>query len=98
MTNKCDGHPRSLRYPATGRPSLQVHSSFSESSLRFAMRTFPKRPNETVAGMMWFPRMLDKIRLHVRGELHSDYQPNLGRTVAMDGRCLNFLRVKFEDL
>jgi Domain of unknown function (DUF5069) len=48
--------------------------------------------------MMWFPRMLDKIRLHARGDLHSDYQPNLGRATAMDGRCLNFLRVKFEDL
>jgi len=48
--------------------------------------------------MMWLPRMLDKIRLHTRGELDSDYHPNLGRAVAMDGRCLNFLRVKFEDL
>lgn len=48
--------------------------------------------------MMWLPRMLDKIRLHSRGELHSDYHPNLGRATAMDGRCLNFLRLKFEDL
>ena len=47
---------------------------------------------------MWFPRMLDKIRLDARGELHSDYHPNLGRATAMDGRCLNFLRIKFEDL
>ena len=62
------------------------------------MTTYPKGPKEMVGGMMWFPRMLDKIRLHVRGELHSDYHPNLGRATAMDGRCLNFLRVTFEDL
>ena len=62
------------------------------------MQTYPRSPKEMVGGMMWFPRMLDKIRLHTRGELHSDYHPNLGRAVAMDGRCLNFLRVKFEDL
>jgi len=60
--------------------------------------TYPKSPNDKIGGMMWFPRMLDKIRLHVRGELHPDYHPNLGRGVAMDGRCLNFLRVGFEDL
>ena len=48
--------------------------------------------------MMWFPRMLDKIRLQALGDLHPDYHPNLGRAVAMDGRCLNFLRIKFEDL
>jgi gluconokinase len=62
------------------------------------MTTYPKSPKEMVAGMMWFPRMLDKIRLHSRGDLHSDYHPNLGRAAAMDGRCLNLLRVKFEDL
>lgn len=62
------------------------------------MHTYPKGPKETVGGMMWLPRMLDKIRLHARGELHTDYHPNLGRAVAIDGRCLNFLRIKFEDL
>ena len=60
--------------------------------------TYPKSPSEEVGGMMWFPRMLDKIRLQACGELHPDYHPNLGRAVAMDGRCLNFLRIKFEDL
>jgi len=62
------------------------------------MPTYPKSPNDTVGGMMWFPRMLDKIRLHARDELHSDYHPNFGRATAMDGRCLNFLRVNFGDL
>ena len=48
--------------------------------------------------MMYFPRMLDKIRLHARGELGEDYLPNLGKTQAADGACANFLRVKYDEL
>src|SRR4051794_32148619 len=62
------------------------------------MSTYPKSPREQTRGMAYFPRMLDKIRLHARGELGPDYHRNLGRTQAGDGRCCNFLRVKFEDL
>jgi hypothetical protein len=49
-------------------------------------------------GMAYFPRMLDKIRLHARGELSTDYHANLGKASAADGVCCNFLRVKYEDL
>jgi Domain of unknown function (DUF5069) len=49
-------------------------------------------------GMMYFPRMLDKIRLHARGELHEDYHENLGRVKTADGACCNFLRVHYRDL
>src|SRR5205814_8443012 len=62
------------------------------------MRTYPKSPKEMTGGMMYFPRMLDKIRLHARGELGEDYLPNLGRTRAADGACTNFLRVKYKEL
>jgi len=48
--------------------------------------------------MMYFPRMLDKIRRHARGELHEDYHHNLGKAMAADGACCNFLRVKYDDL
>jgi hypothetical protein len=51
-----------------------------------------------VGGMRYFGRMLDKIRLHARGELGQEYHKNLGNARAADGVCLNFLRVKFEDL
>src|SRR6266478_7698592 len=44
------------------------------------------------------PRMLDKIRLHARGELHEDYHKNLGAQRAVDGACCNFLRVNYADL
>jgi gluconokinase len=49
-------------------------------------------------GMMWFPRMLDKIRLHARGELAGDYHANLGHRKALDGICVNFLRIKHDAL
>lgn len=51
-----------------------------------------------VGGMMYFPRMLDKIRLHARGELSEDYHANLGKASAADGACCNFLRVSYADL
>ena len=62
------------------------------------MSTYPKSPKETTRGMAYFPRMLDKIRLHARGELTADYQRNLGAARAADGMCCNFLRVNYEDL
>ena len=62
------------------------------------MSTCPKSPKETTKGMMYFPRMLDMIRLHARGELHEDYHKNLGAARAADGACCNFLRVHYRDL
>lgn len=62
------------------------------------MITYPKTPKEMTNGMMYFPRMLDKIRLHARGEPNEDYHVNLGHRKAADGACVNFLRVKYEDL
>ena len=62
------------------------------------MSTYPKSPTEMTGGMMWFPRMIDKIRLHARGELAEDYHANLGKARAADGICLNFLRVKHDEL
>ena len=49
-------------------------------------------------GLMYFPRMLDKIRLHARGELGEDYHANLGAARAADGVCCNFLRVSYRAL
>jgi hypothetical protein len=42
------------------------------------MTRYPKSPKEMTRGMIYFPRMLDKIRLHARGELHEDYHKNFG--------------------
>ena len=60
------------------------------------MYNHPKSAYEKTGGMAFFPRMLDKIRLHARGELHPDYHPNLG--LRADGWCLDFLRIHYADL
>lgn len=46
-----------------------------------------------VGGLVYFGRMLDKIRLHDAGQLPADYVENLGQ--GFDGRCCHFLRVDY---
>ena len=48
--------------------------------------------------MMYFPRMIDKIRMHLKGELHEDYQANFGAPGTADSAYCNFLRVDHRDL
>ena len=40
---------------------------------------YPRSPRETMDGWPHLPRYIDKIRLHLAGRLHPDYQPNLGK-------------------
>ena len=61
-------------------------------------RKFPKSAKEQTKGMIYFPRMIDKIRLHLRGELAEEYHKNFGAVRAADGACCNFLRVHHRDL
>ncbi|HAM71172.1 MAG TPA: hypothetical protein DCM86_05975 [Verrucomicrobiales bacterium] len=37
---------------------------------------YPRSPRETMSGWVYLPRFIDKIRLHLAGKLHPDYQPN----------------------
>lgn len=61
------------------------------------MANFPARsPSEKVGGIVYFGRMLDKIRALARGELPADYQPNLGR--GFDESCVSFLHVSYADV
>ncbi len=53
-------------------------------------------PYEKIGGIVWFPRMLRKIRLRAEGMLPEDYQPYMG--IGFDGRCLRFLRVSYDAL
>ena len=62
------------------------------------MATFPNAPRDVAGGMMYFPRMLDKIRLHARAELGEDYLENFGARRAADGMCCNFLRIEHDIL
>ncbi|MEI7534608.1 MAG: DUF5069 domain-containing protein [Verrucomicrobiae bacterium] len=44
---------------------------------------YPRSPRETMNGWHYLPRYVDKIRMHLAGKLHADYQENLGK--AFDG-------------
>jgi gluconokinase len=58
--------------------------------------TPPVSPHETVHGLVYFVRMIDKIRLHAAGKLGEDYIPNLGK--AFDARCCSLLGVNYDEL
>ena len=55
-----------------------------------------RSPSEKVGGFFHFGRMLDKIRLHAKGELPADYHPNLGK--GFDEKCATFLRIDYDQL
>ena len=55
-----------------------------------------RSPSEKVGGLFYFGRMLDKIRLHAKGELPRDYHANLGK--GFDEKCMNFLRLNYDQL
>jgi len=55
-----------------------------------------RSPREKVGELVYFGRMLDKIRLQASGQLPADYQPNLGG--GFDERCCSFLRIDYPAL
>jgi Domain of unknown function (DUF5069) len=55
-----------------------------------------RSPASRVDGIVYFGRMIDKIREHDKGHLPSDYQANLGR--GFDSSCSTFLRVDYHQL
>ena len=55
-----------------------------------------RSPSVKVGGLVYFARMLDKIRQHAKGELPPEYQANLGR--GFDATCATFLRVDYNRL
>lgn len=42
--------------------------------------------------------MIDKIRLHLRGELPDEYRPNFGLSIGLDGTLCSFLGIEHSDL
>ena len=54
-----------------------------------------RSPHDKVAGLVYFGRMLDKIRLHQRGELPADFRENLGE--GFDKTCVQFLGVTYAE-
>ena len=53
-----------------------------------------RSPYDKVGDLLYFGRMLDKIRSHTKGELPLEYQVNLGK--GFDKKCATFLRVRYE--
>lgn len=53
-----------------------------------------------VGRLVYFGRMLDKIRLHAAGQLPPAYVANLGDSqfYVFDGRCCRFLGIAYADL
>jgi Domain of unknown function (DUF5069) len=57
---------------------------------------YPRSPRETMCGWPYLPRFVDKIRLRLAGELHSDYQENF--TKGFDGQWLKAAGVTAEQM
>lgn len=57
---------------------------------------FPRTAFDRTGGIVYFARMLDKIRLRAAGKLPPGYEENLGD--GFDGRCCRFLGVTYAAL
>jgi gluconokinase len=55
-----------------------------------------RSPYDRVVGLVFFGRMLDKIRLHAAGKLPADYSRNVGK--GFDMRCAEHLGVIYDDI
>ncbi|HTY88835.1 MAG TPA: DUF5069 domain-containing protein [Candidatus Acidoferrum sp.] len=57
---------------------------------------YPRSPREIMDGWSYLPRYVDKIRLHLAGKLHADYQENFGK--GFDGLWLKYAGVAHEQM
>lgn len=57
---------------------------------------YPRSPKDTLGGIVYVGRMIDKIRLMNAGELHPELHANLGK--GFDERAVSFLGVAYDDL
>jgi len=57
---------------------------------------YPRSPKDTIGGIVYVGRMIDKIRLMNAGELHPELHANLGK--GFDERAVSFLGVAYDDL
>ena len=56
----------------------------------------PRSPYDAEQGLLYFPRMLDKIRMKQRGDLPADYHANMGK--GFDLNCCEFFHLGYEDV
>jgi len=57
---------------------------------------YPRSPRESMDGWPQLPRYVDKIRLHLAGKLHADYQNNFGK--GFDGSWLKAAGVTHDQM
>src|SRR4051794_41682951 len=57
---------------------------------------YPRSSREVMDGWMHLPRYVDKVRLHLAGKLHVDYQANYGK--GFDGMWLKAAGVTHEQM
>ena len=57
-----------------------------------------RSPYEMVGGLVYFGRMLDKIRLHAENKLPENWVVALGLVTGFDGSCCRFLRIPYPEL
>ena len=62
----------------------------------FSGMKYPRSPKDTVGGIVYFGRMIDKIRLMNAGELHPELHANLGKS--FDERAALFVGVPYESI
>ncbi len=55
-----------------------------------------RSPADRVGDLVYFGRMLDKIRLHLDGKLPEAFVANLG--IGFDERCVHFLKISYTEL
>jgi gluconokinase len=59
-----------------------------------------RSPSAQIKGIVWFGRMLDKIRLAAAGKLPESWQPARGMAMktSFDSRCCRFLQIDYAAL
>ena len=57
---------------------------------------FPRSPYDSIRGLVYFLRMLDKIRIHAAGKLPASHCEQLGD--GFDGRCVRLLGVPYGEV
>ena len=55
-----------------------------------------RSPRIEVEGLVYFGRMVDKLRLELAGKLPKDYHENMGK--GFDASCCEFLGVSYDNL
>ena len=84
-------HARASTWPAAWT-SDKTSGRYGMTTKNLSLRS----PADKVEDLVYFARMLAKIRSHARGELPEDFVSNLGK--GFDGRCVRFLHVTYEDV